>query len=345
MAIDRTHIHISFQSIFVCILSSSTTVCILPLSSTRPAFVPHGRMKVAIAGSGNLAQYICEEFPQSGHEVIVLTRTIKPLLERHECSQILTDYSQASLDEALDDCDALISTIVDFTTTFTDVHLKLITAARKSRKCKRFIPSEFAGNVQDYPDQPAYFVKTHYPIREALKAQTDLAWTIVCIGLLADYVVPSRNRHIMDMREGNMIDFGKRTFLVPGTGHEPIDLTSARDVARALACLINADNWEPYTYISGDRTTWQKIFGSIQQRYPDFNEVTQSTSQILESLKSAKDEQEALFAILLHFSISGAPTCPREQVHLHRKRFFNGIHFRSVNELLDLVASEPDVIV
>lgn len=302
-------------------------------------------MRVAVAGSGNLSQYISQEFPSAGHETVFLTRTYKSYLEYPRCVQAITDYSQESLDTILGDCDVLISTIVDFSDNFVATHKRLITAAQRSPTCKRFIPSEFAGDVRSYPDQPAYFIKTHFPIRQILKDQTDLEWTVVCVGLFADYVVPAINRYLMDMREGNMIDFVNKRFTIPGTGHEAIDMTSARDVARSLANLINMPAWEPFTYMSGSRTTWSSVIDSIQRQFGSFSVRKKSLRQIIDSIASAQSEEDILFDTLLEFTISGSAALPQEEVQRHKQKYFNNTKFRSYEELLNLVLHEPGVIV
>ncbi|KAK5048697.1 hypothetical protein LTR84_005789 [Exophiala bonariae] len=237
-------------------------------------------MLIAVAGSGNLAQYICEEFPKVGHRVRILSRSIKEHLRIEGCEQVVVDYSQPQLDDALQDCEVLISTIVDLSSAFIQVHLNLITACQRSQRCKRFIPSEFAGNVKDFPDQPMYFINTHSAIRKTLADQKEIEWTIVCIGFLADYIVPSRNRYVMDMREGNMIDYENKHFKITGTGHEPMDVTSARDVASGLASLVTIPNWEKYTYMSGERTSWWQIVGHVRRRDPEFTASAITLGQI-----------------------------------------------------------------
>ncbi|KAH8654291.1 hypothetical protein BGZ61DRAFT_313600, partial [Ilyonectria robusta] len=103
--------------------------------------------RVVVAGSGDLARYVCEEFTKVGHE-LVLTRKQKPQFERLGVSQFITDYTLESLSKPLANGEVLISTISDCTSSYIDVHHTLIQACQQSPECKRFIPSEFAGDIE-----------------------------------------------------------------------------------------------------------------------------------------------------------------------------------------------------
>lgn len=73
-------------------------------------------MHVILAGSGDLARYICEEFTKAGHTLTVLTRSHKPQFEQPGVSQCITDYSLSSLEQPLADGEVLISVISDLRT-------------------------------------------------------------------------------------------------------------------------------------------------------------------------------------------------------------------------------------
>ncbi|KAH6973850.1 hypothetical protein BKA56DRAFT_491461 [Ilyonectria sp. MPI-CAGE-AT-0026] len=300
-------------------------------------------MSVAIAGSGDLAKYIVEEFPKAGLRVIVLTRTHKPHLTRQGVQQFITDYSDSSLDEALMGCKALISSIVDTSQAYVDIHLKLLAACQRSILCKRFIPSEFAGNVRDYPDQPAYFRNINEHVRQALGHQREVEWTIVCIGFFGDYVVPARNRYIRNMREGALIDFNNEEFLIPGSLQDSIDITLARDVVKALVALLDGPAWEPYTFISGQRVTWQKIVDIIRERRPKFRVRVKTLNQIIDTFKYG-DSDEVVFAQLQLYPASGAAKCPEQEVGNHMQKYFRDVHFHTLKEIWDQVDRDPAII-
>lgn len=151
-------------------------------------------MRIAVAGSGAMARYISDEFPKYGHEVVILTRSWKEVFaSRSHIKQVVTDYSVASLTAAIGNCEVLISVILSYSADFIDVHRNLIQACLASPQCKRFIPSEYGGDLESYPDIPLFYYHTREPIRKALREQTELQWTLVSVGWLADYVVPSKN--------------------------------------------------------------------------------------------------------------------------------------------------------
>ena len=161
-------------------------------------------MRVVIAGYGDLTHYICEKFVKAGNVLIILTRSCKPQLDNQGVAQAITDYTLSSLRAPLADCEVLISTISDISSAYTDVHRTLILACEESPKCKRFIPPEFAANIEAYPNQPGFFHSPHEPIQEMLRKQTDIEWTLLCIVWLTDYFVP---------------------IVIPGTGNELVDFT------------------------------------------------------------------------------------------------------------------------
>lgn len=54
------------------------------------------------------------------------------------------------------------------------VHLALLEPCRQSPRGKRFVPSEYVGNTDEYPDQPIFYAANHNPVRAALEAQSDV---------------------------------------------------------------------------------------------------------------------------------------------------------------------------
>lgn len=189
-------------------------------------------MKVAIAGSGNVAQYLIEEFGASGHQIVVLTRSAKP--EQKAFEQRQTDYSIASLVGVLEDCDALVSTVADFQNppAATKAHLDMLEACRQSTKCKTFIPSEWTLNVEDYPEQPMFLAEANQTLHQTLKQETSIRWTIICNSWFADYVVPQRQRYLRDIGQAWPMDHLNKVFTIYGPGTQLFDLTSVRDVGR-----------------------------------------------------------------------------------------------------------------
>ncbi|EXJ53488.1 uncharacterized protein A1O5_13264 [Cladophialophora psammophila CBS 110553] len=211
-------------------------------------------MKVALAGGGRLAHYLVEELPTFGIEPVILTRSKKPWFESHGIEQRLTDYSVQSLTKSLSDCDAVVSVILDYTMAFTEARLNLIKAAQESPKCRRFIPSEYGGDLEEQPDQPLFYNANHEPVRKVLMEQNTLEWTIVSAGWFLDYLFPEDYRHYKgDIGEAFPLNIATKTVVIPGTGRELLDFVSARDASKGIGALLKAPqgSWEPYTYLSG----------------------------------------------------------------------------------------------
>ncbi|CAG8890770.1 unnamed protein product [Penicillium egyptiacum] len=304
-------------------------------------------MRIAIAGSGAMARYICDEFPKYGHQVVILSRSDKLIFNgRPNISQVVTDYSVDSLVAAIDNCEVLISMILSYGTDFIDVHLNLIKACQASPKCKRFIPSEYAGDLVNYPDLPFFYYNTREPIRKVLREQSELEWTLVSVGWLADYVVPSKNRYLSDVGPAFPIDLGANQIIIPGTGDDPIDVTTARDLAVALAMLANAPSWEPYLYISGEKTTWNDLAKLVQQRYPSVTEVRRiGLGQILDTIQTSTDEVKILVSHYQIFTPLRAGSLDPEMVQRHRRKFFAGLNFRTPEQLINEATANGDTIV
>ncbi|KAB8069781.1 hypothetical protein BDV29DRAFT_198409 [Aspergillus leporis] len=304
-------------------------------------------MRIGVAGAGAIARYICDEFPKHGHEVVILTRSEKEYFQnRANITQIVTDYSVPSLSAAIEDCEMLISVILSYTAEFIDVHLNLIKACQLSPKCKRFIPSEYGGNVEDYPDLPSFYWQTREPIRKVLREQTDLEWTLISNGWLADYIVPQRNRYLTDIGEAFPIDLGNKRIIIPGTGRDPVEVTAARDLAAALALLAKVPSWEPYVYVSGTKTCWNELASLVQRRYPDMRDVQHvGLGKILDTIQTSTDEMEVLVSHYMLFTPLGAGSFDPVKVEAHRRKFFPGLVFRSPEQLIDEVEKNGDKVV
>ncbi|KAI9735399.1 MAG: hypothetical protein M1818_006405 [Claussenomyces sp. TS43310] len=96
-------------------------------------------MRVAIAGSGGLAQHIAHFLNETPHLFIILSRAAKPNLEALGYQVVVVNYDdQRDLRYALQGHDLVISTISGVS------QINLIDAASHAR-VRRFVPSEFEG--------------------------------------------------------------------------------------------------------------------------------------------------------------------------------------------------------
>jgi swainsonine biosynthesis oxidoreductase SwnR len=302
-------------------------------------------MRVAIAGAGDLTRYLCDELPSLGHELILLSRRPKTGFDHPNVKLCVTDYSVPSLVGLLSECDVLISTILDYTSAFADVHFRLIEACRLSKRCRRFIPSEFSGNIERFPDQPAFYYRTREPVRQFLRQQVDLEWTLVCVGWLADYIAPSQNRYLSDMGEAFPINHTTRKITIPGTGDNAFDMIWARDMAKGIAALIAAPQWPEYVYMSGQRTTWNEVAAIVKQSCSDMTVMHKPVSDIQDDLKRAKSQDSQLLAEFQLFSASDASALPPADVQRQRQQLFSNVNFSALEDSLRLLKDEPDIII
>jgi swainsonine biosynthesis oxidoreductase SwnR len=303
-------------------------------------------MRVAIAGYGDMARYIIEEFSKVGHELVVLTRSHKPDIDRPGVTQFVTDYSLESLAVPLRDAEVLVSTIGDQSSSYIDIHRNLIKACQQSPKCKRFMPSEYAGNLDTHPEQPAFYARSREPVRQLLREQTDLEWTLILVGWLADYVLPAANRYIRDFGEACPINLVDGTMVIPGTGDEPISFIWSRDVAKAMASLVSAPKWEQHTFVTGELSTWNNVATLLRAKYqPDLKVQHLSVSSILETIASAEDALTKGLAEHQLYSASHASALPQERLQLQRQKYFPGVQFRTLRGGLDDFDRDTSIIV
>jgi hypothetical protein len=119
----------------------------------------------------------------------------------------------------------------------------MIQACVRSPRCKRFVPSEYGGDIERFPQHPEFYVPTHGAIREVLLQQHDLEFTFFNLGWFMDYFVPSSRTYMKNLGVVWPLDVEHQRIRVPGTGEEMVSFTAARDVASALTKLIDAKQW------------------------------------------------------------------------------------------------------
>ncbi|KAK5050902.1 hypothetical protein LTR84_003461 [Exophiala bonariae] len=304
-------------------------------------------MKVAVAGTGNVAHYLIEELPKAGHEVIVLTRKTKA---GRNYSQRETDYSVESLLSVLNESGAegLVSTIADYANppNATQIHFNMLEACTQSEKCKSYIPSEWTCDVQNYPEQPMFMAEANDKLHGKLKVAEGVRWTVFCNSWFADYVVPPANRVLPEIGPLWPMDHENKACTIYGPGDQRFSVCSVRDAAKAVAALLNSSEpWEQYTFVAGDYITCNELFAVMKKRDPEW---TSKNKSLAETVKSVVDNKSPELAMLGYFELliySGSSRLPEDAVQRQRDKFFPNIHFRSMEELLDLAGTQSDIIV
>lgn len=230
------------------------------------------RSTVAIAGASDLAKYFVELLQIAGdHNIILLSRAERAWFsDRPGVKLHVTDYSHDSILSILNrtSSSVLFSFLHSNDPGFYNVaHSAMLSACKASESCKRLVPSEYGGNIEDYPLQPRFYIPTHVAFRKQLEAQTEVEWTLVNLGWFADYFVQPEGgtKSYMKALPGVWpIDLTNWTVTVLGSGDEKIGWTAARDVASALVHLIGVPNWQPHIYVCGEIGTWNQAIAKLE---------------------------------------------------------------------------------
>jgi nucleoside-diphosphate-sugar epimerase len=306
-------------------------------------------MRIAVAGAGSFTKHFAEELLKAGLEVVILTRSHKTFdVKLGVLAQRITDYSSVEeLTEQIGDCDALVSTMYDLSQAYVDVHEALVEACKHSPKCKRFVPSEFGGNSEDYPEQPGSTYQFNLPVKEMLRAQSELEWSVISIGWLLDYVVPQANRYHIDIGPFFALDLNTETMTIPGTGHEKFVVTSARDIAVAVSQMLKSPNkWRPFTYVQAEETTSLKIAETMRTsgNLPNFKVEFVSVAAV----KAAFEREESMESMALaEFQLcvpSGKLQFDQQKVQRDHAEFFPDVHFCTVKGVVEAVQADQSLI-
>ncbi|KAL4799553.1 NAD(P)-binding protein [Aspergillus venezuelensis] len=300
---------------------------------------------VLAGGTGDLARYLQEELITSGrYSVVLLTRRSRPSSGDPHATIHKTDYSTPSLLNILNSTNAyaLISTIRCPNSDYIPLHTALLTACLESKTCKTFIPSEWGGNIDDFPGLPISYGLTRAPFRKQLEAATpSIRSTIVNLGWFMDYFVPERCSHMRYIPGEFPIDVqnGKWEYTVIGTGDEMQSWVLGRDVAKAVVALLGSEeDWEPVTYVSGGWSTFNAaaaVLGTFYGR--SFNRKYRSVEDINASLAKyeKKENREDVGVVELEQCIlKGALAVPMEKTLRQREKYFSGINFMSLEEVV-----------
>ncbi|KAL2793380.1 hypothetical protein BJX66DRAFT_306057 [Aspergillus keveii] len=309
-------------------------------------------MTIAIAGSGDLTRYLVEESLAANTPVALLVRTTKPHFTNVPgLTQLIVDYTSIeSLTSALNEVEAttLISTILTYdTSAFVTTQKNLIAAAQASKSVTRFIPSEYGVDIAKYPDQPGFYWETREPIREILRNQSKLEWTLVCCGWIVDYILPPANRYMKDIGDAFPINLAEKRMVIPGTGSERVDWISARDLAKGIVSLVKVPKgeWGRYVYLSGERMSCDQLAALVKEKYPGIEFAVEylSLRVLVNAVRDAKDDFEKIEAEYKIVIPSGSGGFEEGVVERDRERYFKDLKFRAVKEVLD--AAEQGVIV
>ena len=129
---------------------------------------------------------------------------------------------------------------------FVEIHNGFVEACMSSLKCKRFIPSEYLGDVERFPSIPGYYANTREIVRKNLRMSHGIEWTLFNHGWFMDYFLPQHKTYIRMVPGAIPIDVANWSICIRGSGDEPQVWTSARDAAKAMVNLLAAPKWVHY---------------------------------------------------------------------------------------------------
>ncbi|KAL4959266.1 MFS general substrate transporter [Aspergillus stella-maris] len=255
---------------------------------------------VLAGGTGDLGRYLQEELTRDGrYAVALLTRKAKRPSTNQSITVHETDYTESSVLSILDStrATALIS-VIRADDIYLPLHISLLNACLKSATCSRFLPSEWAGNIEDYPNLPRPYGETRGPLREILYRlpKEKLTWTLFNFGWFMDYFLSEEKSYMKCLPGEFPIDPVTGTYCVRGTGEE-------------------LQSWT----------------------YRPFKRVYRSLAQIaasIEDYKSGVQTHTGFVAEIEEWTVSGATACPKERTIEQHERFFAGMQFLTVEDML-----------
>ncbi|KAK9416816.1 putative NAD(P)-binding domain-containing protein [Seiridium unicorne] len=299
---------------------------------------------IAVAGAGALGKHVVDALLESKEfKVTVLSRSPKPELESRGAIVKVVDYRYPSqLITALKGCDTLLSFIVDLVSPNGSLgalaHRNLLTAAiHPDVKLKRFVPAEYANDIARFPVPPAaekdklYFREY---IRQFCPAR-GIEYTLVSNGILMDFFRPKGKKGGFPDLEGPLVPINaeERKALVLGNKEDKISFTAAYDVAQCLVRLLKVEigGWDEYTYVSGDRLTWeqaaQKLEGvlgeKVERTYIGVEELRERVAEA----KKGGDGMKIMAAELNEAFGDGSEVLPENS------KLFDGVKFLKLEQL------------
>lgn len=232
---------------------------------------PENMMRIAIAGSGGLAQIFAYHINETSHPFIILSRSDQPELTRYGYQVVVVDYDdQTDLRFNLRGIGLVISTVSG------TAQINLIDAAANSG-VRRFVPSEFEGpSARRHRNDPLDRGKAAAIAR--LRDWTNqrrcvMRFTLFTCGVFYERFARGGLASInvgastngANYQGAYLMDVGQSTaeIVERNMAGRPIHvcLTSANDVARFLVAAIELgpENWPGELRMSGDRLTVSEI--------------------------------------------------------------------------------------
>ncbi|KAH8552951.1 hypothetical protein BGW37DRAFT_277922 [Umbelopsis sp. PMI_123] len=288
---------------------------------------------IAIAGAGGIGKHLVDAIIEDGkHKLIALSRGENKLLADRGVEVRTVDYSSvASLTKALEGVNVVVSCLLDLANDGSQINLY---DAAVANGVKRFIPSEWVHDVKRY-DMRASILKFKQDMRHFLEAQNAIEYTFVCNGLFMDYLLPPGGKKYLKDVTTFCVNFNERKATVPGTGNEPLAMTFADDIGKAIVWLIDDPRpWPKYTYLTGSITSLNQLIQYGEEATGEKFDVTyKSLAELQEAHKAAVatgDPVKAFFAEADIWFGTGRYDLPKNE----DASLFKDIQFVGVKELI-----------
>ena len=216
-------------------------------------------VKVAIAGgTGHLGRFLVDGIlAVQKHELIVLSRSPSPALEKLGVKVVVVSYGDpSSLEAALKGVHTLISTIsLPEGNALVAVHLALLDAAKRAG-VRRFIPPEFG--VQGVPNDPIEFFRFKAKISQAVR-ESGLEYTLFQNGYVMNYLAAGTKGMGYFTGSRFVVDVQNHTATLPGDGTSSLVYTRVEDIAAFVAALLDLSEWPETSQVIGDLMTWNDL--------------------------------------------------------------------------------------
>ncbi|KAJ6099134.1 hypothetical protein N7467_000669 [Penicillium canescens] len=299
-------------------------------------------MRIALIGAGEVGYRLAAEFCKSEEEIVIVTRTTKANFGDLCAETRLTDYSIEDLIQKLNDCDAVVSTLSGPSEFYISAHSNILEACIQSRRCKHFIPSEWNINIEDFPDQPMFSAATHKVVRDRLRSQQDIKWTMICHGWFMEYVLPRDKNPLREIGLAWAMNHETKVFDIYGDGLQKVTLTSLRDVALAVLALLRNSistgaELPQVTHLAGQTLTYRDLFELIKRRDATWKSNPVTISEVLDSIHKGLESNDAGVAVhqMRILGFTNANHNPKEKVLNWGTGVLRGLCATTVDDFLN----------
>jgi hypothetical protein len=243
-------------------------------------------LSLCLQATGNLGVPVVRALTSSGFQVSILTRAADKKLANTRA--IVTDYSKASLLEAFQGQDAVVSTLGGAGV----LHQREMIDAAVTAGIKRFIPADFAPYTPDLGDMadvvpPIYArLQPKQALQRYLEDQTTahpgFSWSAVGSGALFEWVSGAEPDLIRGVNSACSLSspplqclktgaqgmsLANRSAVVVDSGDEPYLSTTAAQIGRAVAYILAhpQDTANRYMLVSSFITTQNQLLGHLEK--------------------------------------------------------------------------------